>query len=115
MSWVLLHNSGCSKSREALESLKSVEGLQVRKYLDNPLKEAELRELIGKLDTPVSSLVRTKELLFLEAPFDVNDIEAVIQNLSRNPKLMERPILIGNGKATIGRPLEKITSLLRGK
>ncbi|WP_413580520.1 ArsC/Spx/MgsR family protein [Bdellovibrio sp. HCB288] len=108
MSRVLLHNPSCSKSREAVEALRSESGLEVRKYLENPLNEAELRELIGKLDTPVSSLVRTKESLFIEAPFDVSNAEEVIANLAEKPKLMERPILVTNSKATIGRPLEKI-------
>ncbi|MEK2690100.1 ArsC/Spx/MgsR family protein [Bdellovibrio sp. GT3] len=108
MSRVLLHNPSCSKSREAVEALRSEKDLEVRKYLEKPLDEAELRELIKKLDTPVSSLVRIKESLFTEAPFDVNNPEEVIANLAEKPKLMERPILVSDSKATIGRPLEKI-------
>ncbi|MFV8256661.1 arsenate reductase family protein [Bdellovibrio bacteriovorus] len=112
MTWVLLHNPSCSKSREAIEALRSIEGLEVRKYLENPLSEAELRSLIQKLGTPVSSLVRTKEALYTEAPFDVNNTEEVIQHLVNTPKLMERPILIGSKAAAIGRPFEKIQELL---
>ncbi|WP_413577371.1 ArsC/Spx/MgsR family protein [Bdellovibrio sp. HCB290] len=115
MSWVLLHNPNCSKCREAIEALGKTKGLEVRKYLENPLTESELRDLIKKLDTPVSSLVRSKEQLFIEAPFDVNDVDSVIVNLAKNPKLMERPILVGKDKATIGRPLEKITALISSK
>ncbi|WP_374031810.1 ArsC/Spx/MgsR family protein [Bdellovibrio bacteriovorus] len=115
MTWVLLHNPSCSKSREAIEALRSVEGLEVRKYLENPLNESELRSLIQKLDTPVSSLVRTKEALFTEAPFDVNNMDEVIQHLVKTPKLMERPILIGSKTAAIGRPFEKIQKLLEKK
>lgn len=111
--WILLHNPQCSKSREAFAELSSREDLEVRKYLDNPLSEAELRVLIQKLDTPASSLVRSKEALFTEAPFDVNNIEEVIQNLVKNPRLIERPVLIGQNQAAIGRPLEKILDLLK--
>lgn len=113
MTWVLLHNPSCSKSREAIEALRSIEGLEVRKYLENPLNETELRDLIQKLDTPVSSLVRTKEALFTEAPFDVNNVDEVVQNLVKNPRLIERPVLIGKDQVTIGRPLEKILDLLK--
>ncbi|AHZ85956.1 putative protein YfgD [Bdellovibrio bacteriovorus] len=115
MTWVLLHNPSCSKSREAIEALRSIEGLEVRKYLENPLTETELRSLIQKLGTPVSSLVRTKEALFSEAPFDVNNVDEVIQHLAKKPKLMERPILVGGKVAAIGRPFEKIQELLEKK
>lgn len=112
MSWQLLHNPQCSKSREALEALGSIEDLKVRKYLEDPLNEEELRDLIAKLDGPVSELVRTKEALYSEAPFDVNNIDEVVRNLSLKPRLMERPVLLGQAGAAIGRPLERIQNLL---
>ncbi|MNL58185.1 ArsC family protein [compost metagenome] len=87
---------------------------QIIEYLKTPLTFKELRELLSQLDTPVASIVRVKENDFTDAPFDVNSAEEVARQLSIKPRLMERPILQGKGRAVIGRPLEKIEALLKG-
>ena len=112
-SWKFYHNPQCSKSREALELLKS-EGIdiQIIEYRTMPLTREKLIELIQQLDTPVATLVRTKEKEFSETPFDINSKEEVVTHLLKFPILMERPILQGKGHATIGRPLEKIKARL---
>lgn len=111
--WKFYYNPQCSKCREALALLEthSVD-FQPIEYLKTPLTAEELNELIGQLSDPVSTLVRVKESEFVEAPFDVNSVEEVALQLSVKPRLMERPILQGNGKAVIGRPVEKIEALL---
>jgi len=112
--WKFYHNPQCSKSREAL-SLLEAQGadIQVIEYLKTPQTFEELIQLIGQLDTPASSLVRVKEDDFVKTPFDVNSAEEVARQLSIKPRLMERPILQGKGRAVIGRPLEKIEALLK--
>ncbi|MFM6929824.1 MAG: ArsC/Spx/MgsR family protein [Bdellovibrio sp.] len=112
--WKLYHNPQCSKSREALQLLEAQElDFQVVEYLKNPLSVNELKELIGQMKDPVSSLVRVKEVEFVENPFDVSSVDEVAQHLSLKPRLMERPLLQGNGRAVIGRPLENFTELLK--
>src|SRR5699024_10882630 len=54
----LLHNPKCSTSRAALETIEG-EGVEadVVQYLKEPLDEAALRELIGKLEDEPTALV----------------------------------------------------------
>ena len=112
--WKFYHNPQCSKSREALGLLQDrAVDIQVIEYLKSPLSVEELKKLISQLNEPVSSLVRVKEVEFTEAPFDVNSSEEVATQLSKKPRLMERPILQGHGRAAIGRPIEKIEALLK--
>ncbi|WII72143.1 arsenate reductase family protein [Bdellovibrio sp. 22V] len=112
-AWTFYHNPNCSKSREAFALLKE-KGVdfKVVEYLKTPLSRAELQELANQLTTPVSSLVRTKEDDYIQTPFDVNSVGEVIAHLEKYPRLMERPILQGNGRAVIGRPTENILTIL---
>jgi arsenate reductase len=113
-SFKFYHNPQCSKSREAL-SLLETEGVdfQTIEYLKTPLSSEALLEVIGQLSGPLSSLVRTKEADFTNAPFDLNSAEEISMRLSEKPHLMERPILQGKGHAVIGRPLENFKELLK--
>jgi arsenate reductase len=113
-TWKFYHNPHCSKSREALSLLKTQDAdFQIIDYLKTPLSTQELKEMIGQLDVPVSSLVRVKENDFTNAPFNVNSADEVAQQLSKKPHLMERPVLQGKGRAVIGRPLENFEALLK--
>jgi arsenate reductase (glutaredoxin) len=110
----LLHNPRCSKSREALAALIA-KGLspEMIDYLAHPLDEAAIRILIAQLGIAPLALVRTKEAIWQEqfAKATLDD-EAIITALATHPKLIERPILIHQNRAAIGRPLENILTLL---
>lgn len=109
----LYHNPRCSKSRQALALLeeRGVE-VQVRRYLDEPLDESELRELMDRLDADGAALVRTKEPEWKANPVDLQDPEQVIAAILTHPKLMERPIADDGQRAMIGRPPEDVLALL---
>jgi arsenate reductase len=111
---ILLHNPRCSKSREALTALEA-RGLifEVRRYLDEPLNHAEISQLLAQLDLPPLALVRQKEDVWreLSAGRTFSDAE-LIALLAEHPKLIERPILIHQGRAAIGRPLENLFAIL---
>lgn len=111
--WKIYHNPKCSKSRQTLELLKQ-NGIepQVVEYLKNSLDESTLLEIIDALDVPVSQLVRTKEAQYKETPFDINSVESVVSNLTINPILMERPVVLKESQAVLGRPPENIKKLL---
>lgn len=113
-AWTLYHNPKCSKSREALAYLQAQPDLRltVVEYLKETLSSSNLEKLIKELTSPLESMVRTKEEDFIANPFDVTNPATVLKNLIEKPKLLERPILQGNGKAIIGRPLEKIKEAL---
>ncbi len=108
------HNPRCSKSRAAAALLeeKGVEA-EVIKYLETPPTKEELKEMLKMLGISARELMRTKEDVYKELQLkEVNDEEKLIDAMVSNPKLIERPIVIKDGKAAIGRPIENIIELL---
>lgn len=115
---VLVHNPRCSKSRSLADILRDrkVDFVE-RLYLVDPLREEELVELARQLDKPLRECVRTKEeayrasgLAELSADEQTNVI--VRRAILAHPELLERPILIHEGRARIGRPPEDALELL---
>jgi len=109
------HNPRCAKSREALKLLEA-EGIEpaVVKYLDETPSAAQIRELLAMLGVGARDLMRTKEKLYRELGLkSVAEEEALIAAMVKHPKLIERPVVIKDGRAVIGRPPEKVISLLK--
>ena len=111
---IIWHNPKCSKSREALKLLEEKGGsFEVFKYLDTPPSREEITTLLKKLGISARELMRTKEDLYKELGLaEVNDEEKLIDALAEYPKLIERPILIEENRAVIGRPVEKTVEFL---
>lgn len=110
----IYHNPRCSKSRQCLAILEDKnQHPEIIKYLDTPLNEQELSEIINLLDISPIDLVRKNEKLWKESfkGKDFTDKE-LIAVMVRNPKLIERPIVIKDGQAIIGRPPEKVLDIL---
>ena len=111
----IYHNSRCRKSREALEILrtKNIE-FEIIEYLKDNLTRNQLKDLIKKLGIEPINLVRKNEQIWKEN-FKNKKLtsDEIIQILSDNPKLIERPIVELNDKAIIGRPPENIIILLQ--
>jgi arsenate reductase len=110
----ILHNPRCSKSREALKILEeNGVNAEIVKYLDTPPSEEEIRNILKMLGISARELMRTKEAIYKELNLkDVTDEDALIKEMAEHPKLIERPIVIKDGKAVIGRPPEKVLDLL---
>jgi len=116
MSVKIYHNPRCSKSRATLALLeeKGVEA-EVVKYLETPPTKEELKALLKMLGLSARELMRTKEEIYKELGLkEVEEEEALIDAMVANPKLIERPIVVKEGKAAIGRPIENVTALLEG-
>lgn len=115
MSITILHNPRCSKSRETLALLEN-KGItpKVREYLKAPLTVDELKTLIGQLGIRAEMLLRKKEAEFKLAGLDQGEkSEAdIIAAIAAYPKLMERPIVINDGQARIGRPPEQVLEII---
>ena len=114
MSVKIYHNPKCSKSRATLALLEeqAVEA-EVVKYLETPPTKEELKALLKMLGLPARELMRTKEEIYKELGLkEVEDEEALIEAMVANPKLIERPIVVKEGKAVIGRPIENVVALL---
>lgn len=110
----IYHNPRCRKSREGLEVLeKSGQDFEIVKYLEDIPTKEELKTLIGYLGISPEELVRKNEAIWKEQykGKSLSD-EEIITALVENPKLIERPIIVKDKKAVIGRPSEKINILL---
>lgn len=110
----IFHNPRCSKSRQALKLLEE-QGAEVEvvKYLETPPSKEELKALLKMLGISARELMRTKEAIYKELGLkEVEDEEKLIEAMVAHPKLIERPIVIKDGKAIIGRPPEKVITLL---
>ena len=104
------HNPRCSKSRQALALLeeRGVE-VEVIRYLETGVLEDDLN-ILAQLE----NVVRKKEagpkaMAGLQGPDDI------ITLLRNHPKALERPILVVNGEAVIGRPPENVLTLLKNE
>ncbi|MAZ71511.1 MAG: arsenate reductase (glutaredoxin) [Flavobacteriaceae bacterium] len=110
----IYHNPRCSKSRQGLEIVKeSGKDFKIIKYLDAPISEEKLVEIINLLNIAPIDLVRKNEAIWKEnyKGKSLTDVQ-VIKAMTQNPKLMERPIVVNGQKATIGRPPESILDIL---
>jgi arsenate reductase len=113
MSVTVYHNPRCSKSRCALVYLTERNAdFTVIEYLKDTFTKESLSSLIRQLDIPAMDLIRKNEPEFKEnySGKSLSD-EEVIDALLKFPKLIERPIVVRNGKALVARPTERIEEL----
>lgn len=111
----LYHNPRCSKSRQTLELLRA-QGLEpsVVEYLKTPPSAAELERILDLLGLEPRQLMRTKETEYSELGLAKADLDRqqLIQAMVDHPQLIERPILLTEDGAAIGRPPEQVLEIL---
>lgn len=111
----IYHNPRCSKSRQTL-SLLEEKGIEtnVVLYLETPPEPQIIAQLLKALDLSARQLMREKEAPYqLQGLDDPNKTEAeLIAAMHSHPILIERPIVVVDGRAAIGRPPENILKLL---
>lgn len=111
----LLHNPRCSKSRAALALLKE-RGIapDVVDYLREPLAIVEIERLPGLLDMQPRELIRVDEREYRSNGLENTSLSRgeLVAALHAYPGLMQRPIVIANGKAVVGRPPEAVLEIL---
>jgi arsenate reductase len=110
----IYHNPRCRKSRETLALLEERnESTEIVLYLDNPPSEAELGKILEQLNMSPMELLRKNEQIWKDnyKGKSMSDTE-IISAMVNNPKLIERPIVIKNGKAALGRPPENVLNIL---
>jgi len=107
------HNPRCSKSRATLELIVDA-GVTpvVRLYQDDAPTEAEIRVALALLNIPASDLIRKGEALYKELNLKAADEDTLIKAMADHPKLIERPVVINNDKAALGRPPESVLEIL---
>lgn len=113
MPVTIYHNPRCSKSRETLQLIRE-SGFQPRiiEYMESPPSVETLTELLKKLGMQASELVRRNESVFREMNLAAADEQALIEAMSREPRLIQRPIVVRGRQARLGRPPEDVLELL---
>ena len=110
----IYHNPRCSKSRNTLSIIQEMGNeVEIIEYLNSPPTAKELEVILEMLNIQPIELIRKNEIIWREnyRGKQMRDDE-IINAMRENPKLIERPIVIKNGKAIIGRPPEKVLKLL---
>ncbi len=114
MSTVIYHNPRCSKSRQTLQLLES-NGIEaeVVDYLKTPPDAATLSELLELLGVEPRDLIRDGEAEYRQLGLDDPTLsrQQLIQAMVEHPKLIQRPIVVNNGRAALGRPPEAVLEL----
>ena len=111
----IYHNPRCSKSRATLEILVN-NGInpEIVLYLENPLDVDTLKGITDMLDCSIKHIMRTGESEYKELALNNPDLSdnQLLAAVADHPKLLERPIIVNNGKATIGRPPENVLKII---
>lgn len=108
------HNNRCRKSREGLEFLKKRNiNPEIIEYMKSSLNKTDIEYLLKSLDLSAIELMRKNETIYKEniKGKKLNE-NGLIQWMVKEPKLIERPILVNNEKAEIGRPPEKFLKII---
>lgn len=111
----IYHNPNCSKSKATLEILtENKESLEIINYLDTPPDNATLENILTLLGLEPRELMRHWEAVYTELNLADESLnrDDLIAAMLANPILIERPIVIKNGKAIIGRPPQSVIDIL---
>lgn len=111
----IYHNPRCSKSRETLALVQSkTDDIKVIEYLKTPPTADEIRQILNLLAISPRQMMRTKEDEYKAQQLNDANLseDALIDAMVNTPKLIERPIVLANNKAAIGRPPENVLAIL---
>ena len=115
MSITIYHNPKCSKSRQTVELLVK-QGIKpvLNEYLKNPPTAEKIKEILSKLNYAPRDLMRKKEDAYTKYNLDNPSLsdDDLIEFMVKHPILIERPIVLANEKAAIGRPPEQVLEIL---
>ncbi len=83
------------------------------RYLESVPDKEEMRAILRALQLSPEAIIRKNEAIWKEK-FKGRDLseEELIDAMISNPKLIERPIVVKDGKGVVGRPPENIKQLL---
>ena len=113
MSITIYHNPRCSKSRTALSILEEHQvQIDTIDYMKSPPAAETLRAILAKLGGPAKQLLRQNEKEYKELSLAQADDEEIVAAIAANPNLLQRPIVVSAAQAVIGRPPEKVLTVL---
>jgi arsenate reductase len=113
--FIIYHNPRCSKSRQTLSILKENDiQPDIVLYLDTPPDRSELKDLLKKLGKTPREILRKSEEAYQAMQLgdeSLND-DQLIDAMLKEPKLIERPIVVKGSQAVLGRPPENILEMI---
>jgi arsenate reductase len=111
----IYHNPNCNSSVNAVRIAEELGAdVEIVKYQKTPPDRAALEAIIAKLEDPVTNLVRRDALwdkLGL-TDADVETVDQVIDTILGHKMIMQRPLIVTDDVAIIGRPKERVRDLL---
>lgn len=115
MTVKIYHNPRCSKSRNTLQILRD-RGIEpeIIEYLKTPPSVNELTKILDLLAMAPRQLMRRGEKIYKEQGLNDDSLsdKKLVAAMVADPILIERPIVLANGKAALGRPPESVTDIL---
>lgn len=115
MSVTIYHNPRCSKSRATLVLLEE-KGIvpEIVEYLSTPPSKEEMKRILDGLAMAPRDLMRKKEAPYAALNLGDESVgdDALIDAMLENPILMERPVVVKDGKYALGRPPENVLEIL---
>ena len=111
----IYHNPKCKKSREGLEYLKAKSiDFKVINYLVEGLNADEIKEILLKSNLKPLQIVRSQEDYFKNYLKNKNfSDDEWVQIIMENPKILQRPIVVGAHKAVLANPPQNIDKLIK--
>ena len=111
----IYHNPRCGTSRKTLELIRA-KGIEPKiiEYITTPPSHAELEKILVLLGMDPRQLMRKKEDVYRDLRLENPALtkRQLIQAMVEHPILIERPIVLSKGKATLGRPPERVETIL---
>ncbi|WP_322048221.1 arsenate reductase (glutaredoxin) [Paraburkholderia sp. J67] len=113
----IYHNPRCSKSRATCELVTTAhaanEPVEVVEYLKTPLTVEQLKTLHALLGGPLRDMMRTNETEYTELGLAAETVtdDQLYDAITKHPILLQRPIVVRDGRAVIGRPPENVAAL----
>ena len=110
--YTIYHNPRCSKSRQTLALLRenNIEP-NIELYMDSPPSKKRLKELLSMLGGDIATMLRNKEDAYKKLKLKDASVDKVLSAMTKEPKLIERPIVVKGKKAVMGRPPENVKAL----
>ena len=114
----IYHNARCSKSRATCELVSTTyntahEPVEVVEYLKTPPTVDQLKALHALLGGPLRDMMRTNEAEYTDLGLDADGVtdDQLYEAIASHPILLQRPIVVRDGRAVIGRPPENVAAL----
>ena len=112
----IYHNPRCSKSRQTLALLQEQDiDPVVIDYQKTPPNKQQLNEMLDMLGLEPRDFMRTHEAEYKTAGLADESLsrDDLINAMLEHPILIQRPVVLTNGKAAIGRPPEQVLEILK--